>query len=235
MFHVKICGVTSPADAAVVAAAGADAIGLNFVTGSPRRLDPSRARQVAAAVPAGILRVGVFAGDSAAEIRSVVREVGLDAVQLHGHLVAGDGPSDPPERCAELEGIPVIRATRLAAGCNGPAALDPVRRWIAAAVAMGRGPVIVLVDATVPGGTATGALGGTGHTVDWAALREAGGVSLPMALAGGLTPANVADAMRATGLRAVDTASGVESAPGRKDPRKVAEFVAAARGALAGS
>lgn len=187
---------------------------------------------MAAAIPAGILRVGVFAGDSAAEIRSVVREVGLDAVQLHGHLHPGAGPSDPPERCVELDDIPVIRAARLEAGCRGPAALDPVRHWIAAAVTAGRGPAVVLVDATVPGGTAAGGLGGTGHMVDWAGLREAGDLSLPMVLAGGLTPANVAEAIRVTGLHAVDAASGVESAPGRKDPGKVAEFVAAARRAL---
>ncbi len=232
MFHVKICGVTSAADAALAAAAGADAIGLNFVAGSPRRLTADAARAVAAAVPAGVVRVGVFAGHPAAEIRTVVREVGLDAVQLHGHLFDEGLPVDPPERCAELGAIPVIRAARLAAGCRGPAALDPVRRWIAAAVAAGRGPALVLVDAAVPARAAAGGLGGTGHTVDWGALAEAGGLPVPLALAGGLNPANVAEAIRASGLRAVDTASGVESAPGRKDPRKVAEFVAAARRAL---
>lgn len=232
MFHVKICGVTSAADAGLVAAAGADAIGLNFVAGSPRRLDAAQAREVAAAVPAGVVRVGVFAGHSAAEIREIVRAVGLDAVQLHGHLFEEGVPVDPPERCAELGTIPVIRAARLGAGSRGPAALDPVRRWIAAAVAAGRGPALVLVDAAVPGRAPAGALGGTGHTVDWGSLAEAGGLSVPLALAGGLTPANVAAAIHATGLRAVDTASGVESAPGRKDRRKVADFVAAARRAM---
>ena len=91
MFHVKICGVTSPADARLAAEAGADAVGLNFVAGSPRLLDLEAARAVAAAVPAGVLKVGVFAGANAAEIRHVAEAVGLDAVQLHGHL-AGEGP-----------------------------------------------------------------------------------------------------------------------------------------------
>jgi phosphoribosylanthranilate isomerase len=236
MFHVKICGITSAADARLVADAGADAIGLNFVAGSPRALAPAAAREVVVGVPRGVLRVGVFAGGSAAEILAVVRVVGLDAVQLHGHLAADRsarvaGPSDPPARCAELEGVPVIRAARLAAG-PPEAALDPVRRWIADAVAAGRGPALVLVDAAVVPTAMAGVLGGTGHTVDWGALARAGSLPVRMALAGGLTPTNVAAAIRATGLRAVDTASGVESSPGRKDPEKVRDFVAAARVAL---
>lgn len=246
MFHVKICGVTTAADARLVAAAGADAVGLNFVAGSPRFLETAAAREVAAAVPRGVLRVGVFAGRSADEMLAVVRAVGLDAVQLHGHLATDQsatdhsatdhsardaGPCDPPARCVELGGLPVIRAARLSAG-PAEEALDPVRRWIAAALAAGRGPTLVLVDAAVPAAAAAGALGGTGHTVDWGALARAGTLPLPMALAGGLTPANVAAAIRATGLGAVDTASGVEASPGRKDPDKVRRFVAAARGAL---
>jgi len=231
MFHVKICGVTSAADARLAADAGADAVGLNFIAGSPRRLDPARARDVAAAVPRGVLRVGVFAGCPAAEMLAVVRAVGLDAVQLHGHLAPGGGPCDPPSRCAELGGLPVIRAARLAAGPPGEA-LAAVRTWIAAAVAAGRGPALVIVDAAVPAATAAGLLGGTGHTVDWEALSRAGTLAVPMALAGGLTPANVAAAIRATGMGAVDTASGVEAAPGRKDPLKVRQFVATARAAL---
>lgn len=116
LFRVKICGVTTPDDARLVADAGADAIGLNFVTGSPRALDVEQARAVAAAVPSGVLKVGVFAGTVAAEIRRVVAAVGLDAVQLHGHL-EGDGPAvDPPARCAELAGLTVIRAVRMEAG-----------------------------------------------------------------------------------------------------------------------
>jgi phosphoribosylanthranilate isomerase len=127
--------------------------------------------------------------------------------------------------------VPVIRAARLAAG-PPEGALEAVRLWIAEAVAAGRGPAVVLVDAAVPAATSAGLLGGTGHRVDWGALARAGTLAVPMALAGGLTPANVAEAIHATGLGAVDTASGVEAAPGRKDPAKVREFVAAARAAL---
>jgi len=238
MFHVKICGVTTPADARMAADAGADAIGLNFVAGSPRCLDVAAARRVAEAVPAGVLKVGVFAGMAAKAIRQVAREVGLDAIQLHGHLAAGPSgggaeATDPPERCGELAGLPVIRAVRLepAAGGDGLAA---AREWIAAARAGGAAPVMAIVDATVAVSreTGAGALGGTGATVDWQALARAHPLDIPTALAGGLTPDNVAEAIRQTGIHAVDTASGVESAPGVKDAAKVRAFVKTALGEL---
>jgi len=246
MFRVKICGVMTPADARLVADAGADAIGLNFVAGSPRRLDLTVARAVTDAIPKGVLRVGVFAGVAAEEIQRVAMLVGLNAIQLHGHLEpqtnGGEAAAyDPPELCAQLAsllaGMPLIRAVRLQpegasgvgesphAGWNGLAA---ARRWIEAARACGKAPDIVVVDAGLARGTPSGQLGGTGATVNWEELTRAGSLGIPMALAGGLTPDNVANAMRLTGIGSVDTASGVESAPGRKDPEKVRAFVAAA-------
>jgi phosphoribosylanthranilate isomerase len=232
LFHVKICGITTPHDAEVVAAAGADAVGLNFVAGSPRRLDVAAARAVAAAVPRGVLTVGVFAGASADEVRATVGTVGLDAVQLHGHLLAGDaaGPVDPPELCAALVGIPVIRAVRLDAADAD--ALATARRWIAGAAAAGAAPAMALVDAAVSRDAAAGSLGGTGERADWAAVARAEPLPVPLALAGGLTADNVAAAIIASGCRAVDAASGVESAPGVKDADRVRAFVAAARRAL---
>lgn len=230
LFRIKICGVTTPDDARLVAEAGADAIGLNFVAGSPRALGVDQARAVATAVPAGVLKVGVFAGTAAAEIRRIVAAVGLDAVQLHGHLEGGGPAVDPPARCAELAGLTVIRAVRLEAGGDPLAA---ARRWLAEAAALGASPDAVIVDAAVPRGTAAGQLGGTGATVDWAALATARPLGPPTALAGGLTPENVAQAIRASKTAAVDTASGVEAGPGRKDPEKVRAFVAAARKAMA--
>ena len=232
MFRVKICGVTTAADAAMVAAAGADAIGLNFVPGSPRQLDLARGRVVAAAVPPGVLRVGVFAGASAADMLRLARELALDAVQLHGHLDGDREPIDPPDRCRELDGVSVIRAVRLDRSRTGLAGLASAREWIAAAATAGSVPAMVIVDAAVTDSTAPGHLGGTGALVDWGTLARAGSLEMPMALAGGLTPDNVAEAIRITGLRAVDTASGVESAPGQKDPQKVRDFVTRARQAL---
>ncbi|MCX7403781.1 MAG: phosphoribosylanthranilate isomerase [Planctomycetia bacterium] len=241
MFKVKICGVTTPTDAKLVAEADADAIGLNFVSGSPRCLSVDAAKSVAAAVPRGIVRVGVFAGATAEEILRIAHAVGLDAIQLHGHLqpvqqvtaakspLIGDENAlyDPPQLCFELAGLPVIRAVRLEAGDWGVA-----RAWIKAAKTYGQAPAMVIVDASVSRQTAADQLGGTGATVDWRALARAGPLPLPMALAGGLTPENVAEAIAATGLRAVDTASGVESTPGHKDPKKLRAFVAAVREAI---
>jgi len=229
VFHVKICGVTTAADAEMVAAAGADAIGLNFVQGSPRQLDLAHGRGVAAAIPAGVLRVGVFAGMSAVDMLQIARALALDAIQLHGHLDGVQAPTDPPERCGELAGLPVIRAVRLDTSQPGVDPLAAARRWIAAATAAGGPPAMVIVDASVSRGTQPGRLGGTGELVDWAALACADSLPVPMAVAGGLTPDNVAEAVRITGLLAVDTASGVEAAPGRKDPWKVRDFIAAAR------
>lgn len=234
LFHVKICGVTSPGDARLVATAGADAVGLNFVAGSPRHLEVAAARAVAEATPRGVLKVGVFAGAPAADIRRVASAVGLDAIQLHGHLFAAGNERvvDDPELCAALVGLPVIRAVRLE---EGGAAGDPLagaRRWIALAAAAGAAPAMALVDAAMPAGTAAGRLGGTGARADWAAVAAVAALPVPLALAGGLTPENVRAAITGSGCRAVDTASGVESAPGVKDPGLVRAFVAAARGAL---
>jgi len=226
VFHVKVCGVTSVDDARIVAAAGADAIGLNFVPGSPRCLSIASAREIAAAIPDGVLVVGVFAGMPAAGIRQVVGEVGLDAVQLHGHL-SGAGVVDPPQVCAELATVPVIRAVRLEAD-----GLTAARSWLAEAEALGHAVVMAVVDAAVTSATAAGQLGGTGATIDWSRLAAAGGLGIPVAVAGGLTPDNVAEAVATSGALAVDTASGVESAPGRKDPDRVRAFCKAARQAL---
>ena len=236
LFHVKICGVTTPTDAREVAAAGADAVGINFVPGSPRCLAPAAAREIVRALPAGVLTVGVFAGMPAAEIRRVAAEVGLGAIQLHGHLAGETGPVDPPETCAGLGGLPVIRAVRLDAGRprDGSAGdvLAAARDWLAAARGLGAAAAMALVDAAAPAGAGAGALGGTGTRVDWLALAKAAPLDVPLALAGGLGPENVAEAIRITGVRAVDTASGVESAPGRKDAARTRSFVAAARKTL---
>lgn len=241
MFRVKICGVMTPDDAALVAAAGADAVGLNFVAGSPRCLGAEEARAVAAALPRGVLRVGVFAGAAADEIRALAERLGLDAIQLHGHLApdpAGDVAHrwEPPGICLRLAPWPVIRAARLAATGPPAEALREAAAWITAAAAVGRAPTLVLVDAGAagPAGQPAAALGGTGRTVDWARLAQAASPGPPLALAGGLTPANVAAAIRATGIAAVDTASGVETAPGRKDRDLVTAFVREALAAFRG-
>lgn len=237
MFRVKICGVTTPDDARMVAEAGADAVGLNFVAGSPRCLTVESARSVAAALPAGVLRIGVFAGMDPSDVRAIAEHVGLGAIQFHGHLappVAGAASAswDPPAVCQAVAPIPVIRACRLRNDGPATAAFDEARSWVAAALAAGQPPAMLLVDAGAPAGASPASLGGTGVVVDWQRFVAAGDPGLPVALAGGLTPDNVAAAIEATGARAVDTASGVESAPGKKDPQRVQAFVRRALRAL---
>jgi phosphoribosylanthranilate isomerase len=163
----------------------------------------------------------------AAAARPRRRSGGLAAIQLHGQLEEDARGFDPPDRCRQLAGLPVIRAVRM--GSDG---LATARRWLAAAAAAGRSPDMLIVDAGAAPGTPPGRLGGTGHLVDWEALAREPPLGVPAALAGGLSPANVAAAIRATGAAAVDTASGVEAAPGRKDPALMRAFAAAARAAL---
>jgi len=227
LFHVKVCGVTSAADARLAVAAGADAIGFNFVPGSPREVAPATVREAIATLPAGVLAVGVFAGMPVREMLAIAEAAGLGAIQLHGHLDEAAAVHDPPSRCHELAGLPVIRGVRMEAG-----SLTPARHWRAAAAAAGRSPEMLIVDAGVTAATAAGRLGGTGHLVDWEALAREESLGLPFALAGGLAPGNVAAAIRATRCEAVDTASGVEASPGRKDPALLRAFVAAAHDAF---
>ena len=113
MFEVKICGVTSVDDAMMIAAAGADAIGLNFITGSPRCLNLKIATEISHNLPKEILRIGVFVGRPSSEMLSITKKIGLDAIQLHGLFDGPPDKSDPPWRCDELKPYPVIRVVRL--------------------------------------------------------------------------------------------------------------------------
>jgi phosphoribosylanthranilate isomerase len=218
MFRIKICGLTRIDDARVAIDAGADAIGLNFVAGSPRAVPVELATEISAVLPHSVVSVGVFVNSPAAEIVDIAAAVGLGWVQLHG--------DEPPEALAELPAhLKVLRAFRLQAGDA-----RPIGAFVDASRAAGRLPDGVLVDAFDPA-----QYGGTGKTLPWGILRgEPVNLGLPLVLAGGLTPTNVAQAITAAGaaVAAVDTASGVEAAPGIKDPQLVRAFVAAAATAL---
>jgi phosphoribosylanthranilate isomerase len=203
---VKVCGLTTPEDAAAVAALGVWGIGVVLAAGSPRQIDPEAAARVAAAVPPGVARVGVFAGAGPGEIADVAGAVALTHVQLHGG-------ADPAEVRA-VTGLPVIEAVRV----GGPADLARARASAAD---------LVLLDAAVPG-----RLGGTGTAFDWG-LLEREELGRDFVLAGGLTPANAAEAIARLRPTILDVSSGVESAPGRKDPARVAAFLAATAGARA--
>lgn len=217
MFQIKICGVTSAADARAVAEAGADCVGLNFYAGSARYLPPDRADEVVAAIPDGLMKVGVFVNASLLEIRDIAARYSLDLVQLHG--------DEPPELISQLSGYSVIKALRL-----GPEGLAPVASYLDACYQQAALPAMVLLDAFQPG-----IYGGSGKTIDWSAARDYHdlGAGPALILAGGLKPENVAAAIREVRPAAVDTASGVESSPGHKDPSRLAAFVRAARGGFA--
>ncbi|HTN77312.1 MAG TPA: phosphoribosylanthranilate isomerase [Pirellulaceae bacterium] len=212
MFKIKICGITNLTDAAAVAAAGADAVGLNFYARSPRYVEPPLAKVIAQSLPPGICKVGLFVNHSPTQIRQLFEQVGLDLIQLHG--------DETPADVAELRGLPVLKAFRAEADL-----LSQVLRYVEACQQAAAPLTGVLVDAYQPG-----SYGGTGAKADWptaSALREQLG-DLPLILAGGLTPANVAEALLAVRPYGVDTASGVESSPGCKDAQRVQQFVAAA-------
>ncbi len=202
---VKVCGITRVDDARRCAELRVWGIGLVFAEGSPRRVGERRAAEVVAALPATVARVGVFVGSSAREMAGVARRVGLTHLQVHGD-------DADPLGAAAASGLPVVEGIRV----DGPAALERAR---ASAADM------VLLDAAV-----VGLHGGTGTAFDWA-LLEGAPLGRPFALAGGLRPDNVADAIVRLRPALVDVSSGVESAPGHKDDARVEAFVAAVAGA----
>jgi phosphoribosylanthranilate isomerase len=203
MALVKICGVTSPADAEACAKLGASAIGLNFVPSSPRRVTTDVARAIAQALEGSkVLLVGVVADLSVDAMRALVDDASLGCLQLHG--------DESPATVAAM--LPhAYKAVRIA----NPADVQRARTFPGE---------YVLTDAKVEG-----ALGGTGKTFDWALIAELAR-ERKLTLAGGLTPDNVALAVKSTKPWCVDVASGVERDVGRKDLGLVRAFIAAARG-----
>jgi phosphoribosylanthranilate isomerase len=216
MFRIKICGITTVEDAVLAVDAGADAIGLNFVEQSPRFVTRQRAGDIAAAIPEGVDLVGVFVNASLDEMLAVADQLQLDFIQLHG--------DEPPDRLMELAGRPVVRAFRCQSG-----QYDPILRYLATCQQLGVSPAAALVDAYEPG-----RYGGTGRTLNWSDVRRLGSLmsGVHLVLAGGLNVTNVGDAILQAHPAGVDVASGVEAAPGRKDPALVRDFVQAARQAL---
>lgn len=228
MFRVKICGVTRVEDALAAVEAGADAIGLNFYEKSPRLISQETAGAISKEMHSVVVeRVGVFVNKDVGDVETFAKAADLTAVQLHGdespeavaHL------AHPDRRRRSIDHWNVIRARRIA--IDG---LEAIAADLQACLAAGWLPSAVLVDSMAPGH-----FGGSGTTVAWDRLvdhRQHLGQT-PLILAGGLTPNNVAEAIRIVRPAAVDVASGVESSPGKKDPVKVRDFVANALGAFA--
>jgi phosphoribosylanthranilate isomerase len=202
--RVKICGITRLEDAVAAVEAGADALGFVFVPGTPRYITPEAVREILRHLPPFLAKTGLFVNADEALIRDTLTRTGIDTVQLHGE--------EPPELGTGLrDRVSVIKAFRIR-NAESLAALEPHRNacdsW--------------LLDAFV-----AGAHGGTGARFDWSLAVSATALGKPVILAGGLHPENVAEAIRQVRPYAVDVSSGVESAPGRKDPHRIRAFVQA--------
>jgi phosphoribosylanthranilate isomerase len=202
---VKICGITNAEDAHLAVEAGADALGFVLYRKSPRFIDPAMVRTIIATLPPFILPVGVFVNEESKVVRDLMDACGFALAQLHG--------GESAAYCQDL-GRPVLKALRL----------KDRAAFLALAEFQGRANVRGFVlDAFSDQG-----YGGTGLTVDWNLAAEAARAA-PVLLAGGLTPENVGAAIKVVHPYGVDVSSGVEVRPGKKDPAKVASFIAAAR------
>jgi phosphoribosylanthranilate isomerase len=200
---VKICGITSQADAECAVEAGADALGFIFFRRSPRYIEPNAAAAIASKILAPVLKVGVFVDENLETMREIAGQCGLDRLQLHGN--------ESMETCESLQ-TPVIKAFRI----QDLNSLARLRDYKVRAF---------LLDSYV-----AGQHGGTGAKFNWDLAVQAKKFGTPIILAGGLTPENVADAVAKASPYGVDVSSGVESAPGKKDQAKVRHFIQRAKG-----
>ncbi|SET19803.1 phosphoribosylanthranilate isomerase [Oceanicella actignis] len=210
--RVKICGLTEPEGLRAAAGAGAAYVGFVFFARSPRNVAPAEAARLAALAPAGLCKVALTVDADDAALEAILEAAPIDMLQLHG--------AETPERVAQLRerfGLPVMKAVGVADEGDLPAIAEHARAADQ-----------LLIDARPPRGAALP--GGNGLSFDWR-LLQGRRWAVPWMLAGGLTPENVAEAVRLTGARQVDVSSGVERAPGIKDPARIAAFVRAAAAA----
>jgi phosphoribosylanthranilate isomerase len=202
---VKICGITNVEDGLAAAEAGADALGFIFYESSPRHVPIEKAATVIRELPAPIVKVGVFVDADEDTVYRAIRECGLNLLQFHGN--------EPPEYCVQF-GLMSMKAFQVRDAQSLSRLADfKTDAW--------------LLDAYSPD-----KLGGTGEKFNWDLAIEARKSGRPIFLAGGLTPENVAEAVRHVEPYAVDVSSGVEASPGKKDQGKVKAFIDAAKGAL---
>lgn len=202
--QVKICGITNTEDGLAAVQAGADALGFVFYEPSPRYVSPQTAAEIIRSLPPYVAKVGVFVNAPDELVLQAINLCGLHILQFHG--------DEPPEQCGRF-GLMSMKAFRVK-NRESLAALKayPTDAW--------------LLDTYSPGKP-----GGTGEVFNWALAKEAQNMGRPIFLAGGLTPENVAEAVRRVRPYGVDVSSGVESAPGKKDHAKVSAFIRNAKAA----
>lgn len=200
--RIKICGITRVEDALAAAEAGADAIGLVFYAKSPRAVSLSQARAIVAALPPFVSTVGLFVDASRCELGEILEAVPLDILQFHG--------DETPEACSGWR-RPYLKALRVKSGDD-----------VAGQISMYPQASGFLLDTYVEG-----VPGGTGQAFDWSLVPK--DVARPLILAGGLTVANVADAIAQVRPYAVDVSGGVEASKGIKDAQKIRDFIAQCR------
>jgi phosphoribosylanthranilate isomerase len=205
LIKIKICGITNPEDARVAVEAGADALGFVFHRSSPRSVDTEIVRRIVAQLPPFVLPVGVFVNEDVKKVRDLMDACGLALAQLHGEETAA---------YCETLGRPVLKAIRLRDRGS----------LLALAEFQGRAQVRGFVLDAFSGK----AYGGTGEAVDRSLAAEAAKAANVL-LAGGLTPDNVAEAIRQVRPYGVDVSSGVEARPGKKDPEKIRTFINAVK------
>jgi phosphoribosylanthranilate isomerase len=216
VFQLKICGITSIDDARMCASLGADALGLNCYPGSSRYIPMFLAEQVAAAIPEGVAKVGLFVNERPEEANRLVKQLGLDYVQLHG--------DEPPDELLAYEGKPVIRALRL-----GQHNLRALIEYVDRARKLNIPVAAWLIDGWTPG-----QYGGAGKSppMDDVLTLKRHLAPERLILAGGLRPDNVAEAIERLAPDAVDVCSGVETSPRQKDRDQTRTFLMNAKAAF---
>jgi phosphoribosylanthranilate isomerase len=199
---IKICGITNFADALAAVENGAEMLGFNFYPKSARFIEPENARKIGEQMPKYVLKVGVFVNESLDSVLKIARAVRLDIVQLHG--------DETPHFASKITDVPVIKALRVGNGFQPTRAAEY--------------QTAILLDAFDPNER-----GGTGKVFDWRIALETKKVVPELILAGGLSPENVSEAIKMVAPSAVDVCSSIESQPGKKDLRKMREFILSAR------
>ena len=203
MTRVKICGITNLEDAINAAKLGADFLGFNFYKKSPRYIEESEARKIIKKIPNNVKKVGISVNENINNVISIVKNLNLDLVQLHG--------DEKPEYCKQLKDKSkksIIKAFRIKTNKD----IKTMERYNAD---------FLMFDAHKDG-----MFGGTGKTFDWNMLK---GIKKPLFLSGGLNPENVEDAIKIAKPYAVDVASGVEENPRKKDYNKMKKFIEAVK------